>query len=62
MAINNLLAIRDGFMGPRGPVPPSNFVYLYVTATLNNVKISFNDLSFINVKSYVYSYIIYRCW
>ena len=49
--------------GSRGPVPPSKLFYLYVTATINSMKISFNDvLSFINVKNYVYSYIIYRCW
>ena len=46
-----------------GPVPPSKIFYLYVTATIYSMKLSFNDvLSFINAKNYVYSYIIYRCW
>ena len=30
--------------GSRGPVPPLKTFYLYVTATINSMKISFNDV------------------
>ena len=30
--------------GLRGPVPPFQFFCLYVTATINSMKISFNDV------------------
>ena len=36
---------RGGFRGPKGVSgPPSKIFYLYVTATINNIKISFNDV------------------
>ena len=52
---------RDGFRGGgKGPVPPpSNFFYLYVTATINSKKISFNDVqSLLNLKNYIHNYIL----
>ena len=30
--------------GPRGPLPPFKIFYLYVTATMNSMKITFNDV------------------
>ena len=36
--------IRGGFRGPRGPVPPLQIFFTYNTATINSMKISFNDV------------------
>ena len=46
--ITNAFDISGAFQGeylggPRGPVPSSKTFYLYVTATINSMKISFND-------------------
>ena len=35
---------RGGFGGAGGPVPPFKIFYLHVTATINSMKISFNDV------------------
>ena len=36
---------KGGFRGrPREPVPPFKNFYLYVTATINNMNITFNDV------------------
>ena len=54
-----IVVIRGGFRGANGASAPLKIFYLYVTATMYSMKISFNYvLSFINVTNYVYSYII----
>ena len=44
------------FGGPSAP--PSKIFCIYITATMNNMKISFNDVKILNLKNYVHNYII----
>ena len=56
--------VRGRFGGGKGESAPLQKIYTYMLLLLciKSMKISFNDVSFINVKNYVYGYIIYRCW
>ena len=42
IAMEITAAFRSRFRGAKGPA--SNIFYLYVTATINSMKISFNDV------------------
>ena len=60
-SLDVLMAINAGvYLG--GPVPPFKFFYLYVTATISSMKISFNGvLLLLNLKNCIYNYTVYRC-
>ena len=55
--------LRGKFRGAKGDSAPFKLFYLYVTATINSMKISFNNVqSLLNFKNYVHDYIMYGYW